>query len=44
MVFLAVKEKMDVGKWIMFNTYFMCDYSQNEIVSEKKSKISFQSL
>ena len=28
MVFRAAKAKMDVGKLIMFNTFFMCDYSQ----------------
>ena len=28
MVFGVVKEKMDLGKWKMFNTFFMCDYSQ----------------
>ena len=25
MVFGVVKEKIDVGKWIIFNTFFMCD-------------------
>ena len=29
MVFCVVKEKIDLGKWIKFTTFFMRDYPQS---------------